>query len=148
MTVDLAADRTDIVKVGDQVAIELADGSVTAGTIGEIGTVAESGTDAFGNPISPTVTVTITLDDPAASAAYTNSPVTVRIVRDSRADVMAVPVASLLAVLEGGYAVEVVDPSGSTHLVAVETGLFQDGWVEVTAPNADLTVGAEIVVPS
>ena len=112
MTVDLAADRTDIVKVGDAVEVELADGSTTAGTIAEIGTVAESGTDAFGNPISPTVTVTITLDDPAASAAYTNSPVTVRIVRDSRADVMAVPVASLLAVLEGGYAVEVVDAVG------------------------------------
>ena len=148
VTVDLSADRTDIVKVGDAVEVELADGSTTAGTIAEIGTVAESSTDAFGNPSTPAVTVTITLDDPAASAAYTNSPVTVRIVRDSRADVMAVPVASLLAVLEGGYAVEVVDPSGSTHLVGVETGLFQDGWVEVTAPNGDLTVGAEIVVPS
>ena len=30
----------------------------------------------------------------------------------------------------------------------VETGLFQDGWVEITAPNGDLEVGAEIVVPS
>jgi len=59
-----------------------------------------------------------------------------------------VPVASLLAVLEGGYAVEVVDASGLTHLVAVETGLFQDGWVEITAPNGDLEVGAVIVVPS
>jgi peptidoglycan hydrolase-like protein with peptidoglycan-binding domain len=148
VTVDLAADRTDIVKVGEAVEIELADGSTTPGTIQEIGTVAESGTDAFGNPISPSVAVTIGLDDPAESAAYTNSPVTVRIVRDSRDDVMAVPVASLLAILEGGYAVEVVDPSGSTHLVAVETGLFQDGWVEVTAPNGDLTVGADVVVPS
>ena len=148
VTVDLSADRTDIVKVGDAVEIELADGSTTPGSIAEIGTVAESGTDAFGNPVSPTVTVTITLDDPAASAAYTNSPVTVRIVRDSRTDVMAVPIASLLAVLEGGYAVEVVDPTGSTHLVAVETGLFQDGWVEIAAPNGDLEVGTEIVVPS
>ena len=129
MTVDLAADRTDIVKVGDTVEIELADGTTTPGTITEIGTVAESGTDAFGNPISPSVTVTIGLDDPAASAEYTNSPVTVRIVRDSRTDVMAVPVSALLAVLEGGYAVEVVDASGPTHLVAVEPGLFQDGWV-------------------
>jgi peptidoglycan hydrolase-like protein with peptidoglycan-binding domain len=148
VTVDLAADRTDIVKVGDAVEIELADGSTTAGTIETIGTVAENGTDAFGNPSSPSVKVTIGLDDPAASAAYTNSPVKVRIVRDSRADVLAVPVAALLAVLEGGYAVEVVDPSGSTHLVAVETGIFQDGWVEVTAPSGDLTVGADVVVPS
>ncbi len=56
--------------------------------------------------------------------------------------------ASLLAVLEGGYAVEVVDASGATHLVGVETGIFQDGWVEVTAPGGELSVGDEIVVPS
>lgn len=148
VTVDLAADRTDIVKVGDTVSIELADGTETPGTIREIGTVAEGGTDSFGNPADPTVTVTIGLDDPAASAAYTNSPVTAHIVRESRADVMAVPIAALLAVLEGGYAVEVVDASGSTHLVGVTTGIFQDGWVEVTPSSGDLTVGDEIVVPS
>ena len=148
VTVDLAADRTDIVKVGDQVTIELADGSTTTGTVSDIGTVAEGSTDAFGNPSKPTVTVTIRLDDPAASAAYSNSPVTVHIVRESRANVMAVPVASLLAVLEGGYAVEVVDADGATHLVAVKTGIFQDAWVEVTAPGGDLKTGAVVVVPS
>ena len=73
VTVDLSADRTDIVKVGDAVEVELADGSTTAGRIAEIGTVAESSTDVFGNPSTPAVTVTITLDDPAALAAYTNS---------------------------------------------------------------------------
>jgi peptidoglycan hydrolase-like protein with peptidoglycan-binding domain len=148
VTLDLAADRTDIVMVGDTVSIELADGTETPGTIREIGTVAEGGTDSFGNPSDPTVTVTIGLDDPAASAAYTNSPVAVHIVRESRPDVMAVPIASLLAVLEGGYAVEVVDASGSTHLVGVTTGIFQDGWVEVTPSSGDLSVGDEIVVPS
>lgn len=148
VTVDLAADRTDIVKAGDKVTIELADGSITPGTIAEIGTVAEGGTDAFGNPSKPTVTVSIGLDDPAASAAYSNSPVTVHVVRESRANVMAVPVASLLAVLEGGYAVEVVDAGGATHLVAVKTGIFQDAWVEVTAPGGDLKTGDTVVVPS
>ena len=148
VTVALAADRTDLVKVGDAVTITLADGSTTPGTVREIGTVAEGATDSFGNPSDPTVTVTIGLDDPAASAAYTNSPVTVSIVRESRPDVMAVPVAALLAVLEGGYAVEVVDDSGTTHLVGVTPGIFQDGWVQVTAPNGGLSVGDEIVVPS
>ena len=154
VTVDLAADRTDIVKAGDAVTIELANGSTTPGTVAEIGTVAEGGTDAFGSPSNPTVKVTITLTDPAASAQYTNSPVTVTIVRESRPDVMAIPVASLLAVLEGGYAVEVVDAGGTnstgptTHLVGVKTGIFQDGWVEVTAPGGDLKVGDQIVVPS
>lgn len=148
VTVDLAADRTDIVKPGDTVSIELADGSTTPGTISEIGTVAEGSTDAFGNPSKPTVTMTIQLDDPAASAAYSNSPVTVHIVRELRSNVMAVPVASLLAVLEGGYAVEVVDAGGTTRLVGVRTGIFQDAWVEVTAPGGDLKTGDAIVVPS
>jgi hypothetical protein len=148
VTVDLAADRTDIVKPGDAVSIELADGSTTPGTISEIGTIAEGSTDAFGNPSKPTVTMTIRLVDPAASAAYSNSPVTVHVVRESRANVMALPVASLLAVLEGGYAVEVVDAGGTTHLVGVKTGIFQDAWVEVTAPGGDLKAGDTIVVPS
>jgi peptidoglycan hydrolase-like protein with peptidoglycan-binding domain len=148
VTVDLAADRTDIVKAGDAVTIELADGSTTPGTIREIGTVAKGGTDSFGNPSKPTVALTIGLDDPAASAAYSNSPVTVHVVRQSKANVMAVPVASLLAVLEGGYAVEVVDAGGTTHLVGVRTGIFQDALVEVTAPGGDLKSGDTVVVPS
>jgi hypothetical protein len=62
---------------------------------------------------------------------------------DERADVLTVPVNALLALAEGGYGLELVNPDGTTEIVAVETGLFADGRVEVEGPDLDdgLTVG-------
>ena len=55
---------------------------------------------------------------------------------------LTVPVAALLALAEGGYGVEVVDGSTS-HYVAVETGLFAGGRVEVSGDGLaeGMTVG-------
>ncbi|MAF52613.1 MAG: hypothetical protein CL694_06325, partial [Chloroflexi bacterium] len=50
-----------------------------------------------------------------------------------------------LALLGGGYAVEVRDSSAATRLVPVEVGVYADGWVEVTGPG--LEADAEVVVP-
>ena len=61
-------------------------------------------------------------------------------------DVLAVPVSALVALLEGGYAVEVVDDDGSRRYVAVETDLFDDGWVEVRGDG--LSEGQSVVVAS
>jgi len=116
--------------------------------------------------------VTISLDDPAAAGDLDHAPVTVTVVRDSRENVLTVPVNALLALIEGGYAVEVVESAGAssagpsssdgsvaaspaasiapsaptTHLVRVEPGLFDNGHVEVTADG--LEVGDLVVVPS
>ena len=61
---------------------------------------------------------------------------------------LVVPVTALLAQSGGGYAVEVVDPSGTNHLVAVSLGLFDDadGLVQVT--SSELAAGQEVVVPT
>ena len=61
---------------------------------------------------------------------------------------LAVPVNALLALLEGGYAVEVAADDGTTHLVGVKTGIFQDGWVEIEVPDGGLAEGDDVVVPS
>ena len=45
---------------------------------------------------------------------------------------MIVPVGALLALAEGGYAVEVVDGSGSEHLVGVDVGEILDGKAEIS----------------
>jgi hypothetical protein len=59
--------------------------------------------------------------------------------------VLAVPVTALVALSEGGYAVEVQGADGTTRLIAVETGLFADGTVEVT--GSGLEAGMLVIVP-
>jgi peptidoglycan hydrolase-like protein with peptidoglycan-binding domain len=146
VTVDLEADAIDLVAVGDEVAVDLPDGSTAAGTVSEIGTVAEAGTDEFGNQSTPTVEVTIALELPDGSSSWEQAPVEVRITRQSRENVLAVPVNALVALLEGGYAVERVAADGSSSLVGVELGIFQDGWVEVRTDGLD--EGDTVAVPS
>jgi multidrug efflux pump subunit AcrA (membrane-fusion protein) len=91
-----------------------------------------------------TFEVEIALDDPSVAGGLDEAPVDVRVVSDTAEDVLAVPVTALLALAEGGYAVEVVDADGSTRLVGVEPGFFAEGLVEVTG---DVAEGDLVVVP-
>ena len=146
VTVALEADSVDLVAVGDAVKVDLPDGTTTPGTVTEIGTVAEAGTDEFGNQSTPTVEVTIGVELPEGSSSWEQAPVEVRITRQSRDNVLAVPVNALVALLEGGYAVERVDSAGTSSLVGVELGIFQDGWVEIRTDGLD--EGDAVAVPS
>jgi multidrug efflux pump subunit AcrA (membrane-fusion protein) len=56
---------------------------------------------------------------------------------------MIVPVGALLALAEGGYAVEVVDGDGTTHLVGVDIGEILDGKVEI---SGGVEVGDSVLV--
>jgi hypothetical protein len=146
VTVALAADRQSLVTTGQAVDIELPDGSSIPGKVGAVGTVAtadESAEDLPGEDTDPTIDVTVALDDPAQGAAYDEAPVTVSLVTSAATDVLAVPVDALLALAEGGYAVEKVSGDRS-DLVAVELGAFADGWVEVTGEVAE---GDAVEVP-
>jgi hypothetical protein len=149
VTIDLEADKQSLVAKDQAVQVELPDGTVLDGTISEIGTVAESsGTDPMtGEPTDPTISVTVTLADDGQAGTLDAAPVTVQVVTSAAQDVLAVPVDALLALAEGGYAVERVGtgPQGADELVTVETGAFADGWVEVTG---DVAEGDEVVVPA
>ena len=61
-----------------------------------------------------------------------------------RDNVLIAPVTALLALQEGGYAVEVVNGS-SSKLVAVKTGLFAGGNVEVS--GSGISAGTTVKVP-
>ena len=67
------------------------------------------------------------------AAGLDQAPVEIEVVTESRTGVMAVPVTALLALAEGGYAVEVDDGDGTTRLVPVDPGLYADNLVEVSA---------------
>jgi hypothetical protein len=140
VTLELEADRQDLVATGDAVGVELPDGTVTSGRVAEIATVAEADPDGG----DPTVDVTIALDMPEATGSLDGAPVTVGITRDTRTEVLTVPVDALLALQEGGYAVEVVEDDGSTRLVGVDLGLFADGRVQV---EGAVTEADRVVVP-
>ena len=58
-----------------------------------------------------------------------------------------VPVAALLALAGGGYAVEEIDSNGAHRLVAVELGIFDDADGLVQVSGAGVAAGQRIVVP-
>ncbi len=140
VTVQLSTDDQDLVAVGDAVMVELPDGSRESAVVTEIGSVVlanQQGGTFF--------EMTVTLDDPEAAQGLDEAPVDVEVISDRVDGVLAVPVTALLALAEGGYAVEVVAEDGSTYLVAVDPGLFADGFVEVASDG--LSEGMEVVVP-
>jgi hypothetical protein len=150
VAIDLEATRQELVKVGQAVEVVLPDGTTTPGTVAEIGTVATAAEDSNGDAPggdggSATIAVTVSLDDDAGAEGLDEAPVTVRVVTSQASDVLAVPVDALLALAEGGYAVERRGATGTTELVGVELGAFADGWVEVTG---ELAEGDEVEVPA
>ncbi|MEU1570142.1 peptidoglycan-binding domain-containing protein [Streptomyces collinus] len=112
------------------VTIELPDGKSVKGEVASVGksaTAPEEG-GGEGDSAAPTVPVTITVKDQKSVGRLESAPVTVEYVGRERADVLTVPVAALVALAEGGHGLETADG----RFVAVKTGLFADGRVEVS----------------
>ena len=61
---------------------------------------------------------------------------------------LVVPVAALLSLANGGYAVEVVSASGIHSLVQVSLGLFDDADGLVQVSGSGLAAGQSVVVPN
>ena len=132
----------DLINIGSKVQIELPDGSVVIGTIREIGkTAVVLEANQAGEPY---LEVSVSLDEGISLPEWAGAPVTVSVTKEVAQNVLSAPIPSLLALLEGGYALEVLD-QGSTRLVPVEVGIYADGWVEVE--GIGLAPGTEIIVP-
>lgn len=143
VTVQLSVSQEYLVHTGDAVSIVLPDGkTTTGGHVRDISTVA---TAPSGNGGTPTVAVTITLDNPASSGRLDQAPVNVNITDQSVHGVLAVPINALVTLSEGGDAVEVAE-GGTRHLVAVQTGLFSSTMVEISGQG--ITEGTAVEVPS
>jgi peptidoglycan hydrolase-like protein with peptidoglycan-binding domain len=145
ITFDLEAGRQDLLAVGDTVDLELPGGQRVPGKVTSIASVAQAADNGMGLGGDPTVEVVVTPDDPGTTGGLDGAPVDIHIERDKVTDALAVPVNALLALAEGGYAVEVVGPSGNRALTAVETGMFADGLVEVRGDG--IAAGTSVVVP-
>jgi len=138
----LEADRQDLLEVNDSVGLELPDESNTTGVVTAISDVVTSVVE--GPETKRVFEVTVALDDPSAAAGLDEAPVDIEVVSEEATDVLVVPVNALLALAEGGYAVELIEGSDGTRFVRVEIGKFADGIVAVTG---DITEGDRVLVP-
>jgi hypothetical protein len=131
------------VRPGDPVTITLPNEQTTPGQITRVSSVATAGQN--GGP--STIEVDAIPTDPAAIGNLDQAPVNVSITTGSVSDALVVPVAALLSLESGGYAVEEVAGNGVHHLVAVTTGLFDDADGLVAVRGAGLAAGQRVVVP-
>ena len=145
VVVSLTANQQSLVKVGDKVTITLPNQKTTTGTVSAVGTVATASSGGGGGG-TPTIEVDVTPTDPAATGTLDAAPVAVSIVDAAVADVLAVPVTSLLAQADGTYEVEVVDGGGQHHLVPVTLGLFDDAEGLVQVEGTGLAAGQKVIV--
>lgn len=136
-----------LVRVGDPVTVTLPDGrTTTTGKVAAVSPVAAQPQGPGANAGSEaTVALTVSLDRPEAAGGLDQAPVTIEITVSHVEGVLAVPINALLALAEGGYAVEAVD-HGHHHLVAVQTGLYSRTLVQVA--SSQLTPGMRVEVPA
>ena len=134
--VDADVDDADLLPLGGTVDVELPSDEIVTGTVTSVGVTRDdrdrrehgAGRDHAGR----------------AEDLADGLPVDVAAKIVSAEGVVAVPVEAVLALAEGGYAVEVGLADGTTRLVGVELGVFADGYVEVTG---DVAAGDQVVVP-
>jgi len=136
VNVNLDVADASLLEVGDAVEVELPDGSTVPATVETVGDVTTAADGSTSIPVDVVVDGGVDIPN--------GTPVEVLVAVVSAENVLAVPVEAVLALAEGGYAVEVRDEGGATHLVGVDLGTFVDGYVEVTG---DVAEGAEVVVP-
>lgn len=145
VTANVNADAANRLAVGAAVGLELPDGAQTTGKITSIGP--ETTSSQGGPGTTSTVAVTITLDDLSAADGFDSGGVEIVVERSRVDDATAVPVTALLALTEGGYAVQVVDSTTASgyRLVGVKVGTYADDYVQVT--GSGLEPGIKVLVP-
>jgi hypothetical protein len=141
VTVPVRASELSGIRSGLAVQVELPGGRTTSGRVTRIDRDArpaeEDGQEVSAAEINVTVAVAA-----KAVKSLDSAPVQVSFAGESRKGVLAVPVAALLALREGGHAVQVA----GGPLVAVETGMFAMGLVEISGDG--VAEGTRVVTAS
>ena len=137
VTATVKSSKVKLFEVGNTVTVTMPNDDEIEGTVASIGDsiAAEDGSITY--PVEITTTA-LDVDD--------GTTVDIELDVVSAAGAIAVPAEALLALAEGGYAVEVPDSStlSGTRLEKVKIGEFADGWVQVTG---DVKAGDQVVVP-
>lgn len=130
VSLEIDIDDRDRFGLDTEVAVLLPGGDELAGTVAATAVVAVPAESPEGGDAESVLEVEIAMSE-AAPEEFVGASVEVVVAVDERADVLLVPVNALLALSEGGYGLEIVAEGGTTSIVAVETGLFAEGRVEI-----------------
>jgi peptidoglycan hydrolase-like protein with peptidoglycan-binding domain len=135
---------------GARVTVTLPGGATVDGQVSgavPADTEQPAGEQASQGPGGGTTMVTVAIADQKALGKIDAGAVEVRYTAKERKGVLTVPVTALLALAEGGYGLEVVDPAThASQIVPVTAGMFADGRVEVS--GAGVTEGAAVGTPA
>ena len=143
------ASDQETVSIGDSVEIELPTDERVPTVITFIDqVVTQTQTGDF-------IEVILEVLNPEEIEAYDQAPVKVFVTTEISENVLYVPVNALIALAEGGYALEIYEGEAEggvfegesgvdTIYVAVEIGVFTDGFVEI---KGNITKGQLVVVP-
>jgi hypothetical protein len=142
VTVHVPGERTvrgRIARVGTVAAAQgaAAGGGGTAGGDGNASGTGSAASDAR-------IEVTVMIPNQRALGPLAAAPVDVDLVSAERRNVLAVPVAALLALPRGGFGVQIVD-GDRARIVGVKTGMFAAGQVEVSGQG--IAAGVRVGVP-
>lgn len=135
LSFNVASRDRQLVSEGGTVTIEAPDGTAVDGTVTEL----ERSVDEQGSSI---IKATVIPESPLPIDATAAVVTATEVLAD---DVLAVPVRALLAVSQGGFAVEKATPGadGRRQLVRVDVGEVAGGFAEV---SGELEVGERVVV--
>lgn len=148
VTMPVEATEVGSIKTGAPVTIVRPDNKNVPGKVTAISTTVDGGTDSSGGTGSsgsqgpPKVNIMVTPDDESQVSDLDSAAVQVQVTTQTHAGVLAVPVGALVALREGGYAVQL--PNGTFR--AVQTGMFAKDLVEIS--GAGITAGLLVVTTS
>ena len=135
-TVDVSARKKRAFEGQPDIEVETADGTRYSAEVASID--AQQSQDAFGGQ---NYRVRLQLE---GGAGLEPGEASIEAVDTLAENALTVPASALVALTEGGYALEVVGADGATAYRAVGIGEFADGWVQVTG---DIAEGETVVVP-
>ncbi|GIM92001.1 efflux RND transporter periplasmic adaptor subunit [Paractinoplanes toevensis] len=135
--ITVQADESEAAAIdnGDRATVALSDGSTTPARVTSVSTALQ--TPDGGS--TPKLAITLALDQPAVLKRVDSADLQVSFAAQTHKQVLIVATGALLALREGGYALQT--PDGT--LIAVRTGIFAGGRVEVS--GAGVTAGLTVV---
>jgi len=142
VTVLLDTGLTGLLEEDQVVKVELPDDSIVEGTVTFVASTVT--TEGGGQQQTSYREVEIVLT--GQGGGFDESPVTVRVEEILESDATVVPIAALLALAEGGYAVEVMI-DGEPTLTGISLGTFHNNEVAITGTTSQIAPGDEFGIP-